>query len=61
MLADEGFARNDLRIWQHSDGRAIGEGVAAALTDTAFHRFLNIEAPAEEKTRDGQMAEAVNQ
>ena len=60
MLADEGFARNDLRIWQHNDGRAIGEGVAAALTDAAFHRFLNSAAPAEEKTRDGQPTEAVH-
>jgi hypothetical protein len=40
MLADAGFARDDLRIWAHPDGRAIGEGVAAALTDEAFLRFL---------------------
>jgi hypothetical protein len=44
MLADAGFARDDLRIWAHPDGRAIGEGVAAALTDEAFLRFLNLEA-----------------
>jgi hypothetical protein len=43
MLADAGFTRNDLRIWTHPDGRAIGEGVAAALTDEAFLRYLNIE------------------
>ena len=43
MLADAGFARNDLRIWAHPDGRAIGEGVAAALTDEAFLRFLQVE------------------
>lgn len=43
MLADAGFTRDDLRIWTHSDGRAIGEGVAAALTDEAFLRFLNVE------------------
>jgi len=43
MLADAGFARDDLRIWAHPDGRAIGEGVAAALTDEAFLRFLKIE------------------
>jgi hypothetical protein len=42
MLADAGFARDDLRIWSHPDGRAIGEGVAAALTDEAFLRFLKI-------------------
>ncbi|MBO0863029.1 MAG: hypothetical protein J2P21_31940 [Chloracidobacterium sp.] len=43
MLADAGFARDDLRIWAHPDGRAIGEGVAAALTDEAFLRYLKIE------------------
>ena len=43
MLADAGFARDDLRIWAHPDGRVIGEGVAAALTDEAFLRFLKIE------------------
>ncbi|MGH9936039.1 MAG: hypothetical protein ACREAM_07325 [Blastocatellia bacterium] len=43
MLADAGFARDDLRIWSHPDGRAIGEGVAAALTDAAFLRFLKME------------------
>jgi hypothetical protein len=43
MLADAGFARDDLRIWAHPDGRVIGEGVAAALTDEAFLRFLNVE------------------
>jgi hypothetical protein len=42
MLADAGFARDDLRIWSHPDGRAIGEGVAAALTDEAFLRFLKM-------------------
>ncbi|HMV51181.1 MAG TPA: hypothetical protein PLD20_24610 [Blastocatellia bacterium] len=60
MLADEGFARNDLRIWQHHDGRAIGEGVAAALTDFAFHRFLDAETPTHEKTRDSHITEAVH-
>ena len=43
MLADAGFARDDLRIWAHPDGRAIGEGVAAALSDEAFLRFLDVE------------------
>jgi hypothetical protein len=42
MLADAGFVRDDLRIWSHADGRAIGEGVAAALTDEAFLRFLKV-------------------
>jgi hypothetical protein len=43
MLADAGFTRDDLRIWAHPDGREIGEGVAAALTDEAFLRFMKIE------------------
>jgi hypothetical protein len=52
MLADAGFARDDLRIWAHPDGRAIGEGVAAALSDEAFLRFLDVEpAPVNESAR----------
>ena len=47
MLADQGFVRDDTRVWHHLDGRAIGEGVAAALTDAAFCRFLLIEFPVE--------------
>ncbi len=47
MLADEGFVRDWTRIWTHPDGRAIGEGVAAALTDEAFCRFLGIGVPTE--------------
>lgn len=43
MLADSGFSRDDMRIWAHPDGRAIGEGVAAALTDEAFLRYLKVE------------------
>jgi hypothetical protein len=43
ILADAGFARDEMRIWGHPDGRAIGEGVAAALTDEAFLRFLEME------------------
>ncbi len=45
LLADLGFSRDDLRIWSHPDGRTIGEGVAIALTDKAFFRFLGIEGP----------------
>jgi len=41
MLADAGFVRDELRIWTHPDGRSIGEGVAAALTDHAFMQFLS--------------------
>ena len=42
MLADQGFVRSEARIWEHADGRAIGEGVAVALTDKAFCRFLEL-------------------
>jgi hypothetical protein len=45
LLADAGFVRDALRIWTHADGRAIGEGVAAALTDEAFFRYLKIIPP----------------
>ena len=52
MLADAGFARDDLRIWAHPVGRAIGEGVAAALSDEAFLRFLDVEpAPVNESAQ----------
>jgi hypothetical protein len=54
MLADAGFARDDLRIWAHPDGRAIGEGVAAALTDEAFLRFLDVEAELVNETTERQ-------
>jgi hypothetical protein len=47
VLADAGFVRNDLRIWTHADGRSIGEGVASALTDEAFLRFLGVQLPVE--------------
>jgi hypothetical protein len=60
MLADAGFARDDLRIWAHPDGRAIGEGVAAALTDEAFLRFLGVEveaAPVNESAQRQREAE----
>jgi len=42
-MADTGFVRDDLRVWSHPDGRAIGESVAAALTDEAFLRFLKLD------------------
>ena len=52
LLADAGFMRTDQRIWVHPDGRAIGEAVVSALTDSALYRFLRIEPPAE--TNDEQ-------
>jgi hypothetical protein len=45
LLADAGFTRNAYRIWSHADGRALGDGVTAALTDEALLRYLRI-APA---------------
>jgi hypothetical protein len=45
MLADAGFARDSSRIWRHTDGRAIGEGVMVALIDSAFLRFVGVDAP----------------
>jgi hypothetical protein len=54
FLADAGFIRNDLHIWSHPDGRAVGEGIASALTDEAFIRYLEIDPPVDE---DGQIDE----
>jgi hypothetical protein len=44
-MADAGFARDNSKIWRHPDGRAIGEGVALALTDRAFFQYLGVECP----------------
>lgn len=60
LLTEAGFARNDLRVWGHRDGRAIGEAVAAALTDVAFCRFLQIQTPAEQIPPDAVVSEARN-
>ncbi len=45
LLADAGFSRDERRIWSHSDGRSIGEGVAFALADEPFLRFLGVDLP----------------
>jgi hypothetical protein len=50
LLADAGFARDEYRIWSHPDGRALGEGVAIALTDAALLRYLGLDLPAFLKT-----------
>ena len=42
MLADAGFVRDATRVWSHQDGRAVGEGVASALADAAFCRYLGV-------------------
>jgi ribosomal protein S18 acetylase RimI-like enzyme len=57
FLADAGFIRDDLRIWVHPDGRAVGEGIASALTDEAFFRFLKIGLPAGAVDEDEQIDE----
>ncbi|MCI0662660.1 MAG: hypothetical protein L0220_16460 [Acidobacteria bacterium] len=48
FFAEAGFICDDLHIWSHPDGRAIGDGVASALTDEAFFRFLKIDLPEHE-------------
>ena len=45
LLADHEFVRGDDHVWRHLDGRAIGEGVMAALIDRAFPRHLGPEMP----------------
>jgi hypothetical protein len=58
MLADAGFVRDQTRIWAHPDGRAVGEGVAIALTDAAFCRFLRVALPAEIAAAQVELAQA---
>jgi hypothetical protein len=57
FLADAGFIRDDLRIWAHADGRAVGEGIASALTDEAFFRYLKIDLPGRAVDEDEQIDE----
>ena len=45
LLADTGFVRDGHGIWSHPDGRALGEGVAAALTDASLLRYLKVDLP----------------
>lgn len=45
LMADAGFERDDQKIWRSPDGRSIGEGVALALVDSAFFRFLGVDRP----------------
>jgi hypothetical protein len=39
-LAD--FWLDEYRVWRHSDGRAVGEGVIVALVDSAFLRYIGL-------------------
>ena len=48
LLADAGFIRLKDRTWQHPNGRSIGEGVAFALADEPFFKFLGLELPEHE-------------
>ena len=57
FLADAGFIRNDLRIWSHPDGRAVGEGIISALTDEAFFRYLKIDLSGRAVDQDEQIDE----
>ncbi|MBO0798787.1 MAG: hypothetical protein J2P31_08175 [Blastocatellia bacterium] len=57
FLADAGFVRDDHRIWSHQDGRALGEGIASALTDEAFLRYLKFDKPGEAVDEDEQIDE----
>jgi len=50
LLADAGFVRDQYKIWSHPDGRSLGEGVAAALTDASLLRYLRIDPPVVLKT-----------
>ena len=50
-FAEAGFTCDDLHIWSHPDGRAIGDSVASALTDEAFFRFLKIPLPEPESSQ----------
>jgi hypothetical protein len=56
-LADAGFVRDDQRIWSHPDGRVVGEGIASALTDEAFLRYLKIDQPLRAVDENGQIDE----
>ncbi len=52
LLLEEGFTRDDERIWSHPDGRAIGQSVIAAITDASLMRYLR--PAAIEETKAGQ-------
>ena len=58
MLADAGFVRDTLRVWAHPDGRAVGEGVASALTDAAFCRYLGVVLPVETTETQAELLRA---
>ena len=45
LLADAQFIRRPDRVWIHSDGRAIGEGVALAIADEPFFRVIDLALP----------------
>ena len=53
LLADALFIRRADRVWNHPDGRAIGEGVACAIADEPFFRFIGLELPEVEVVTPG--------
>ncbi len=51
-LKAAGFVRDARNIWSHPDGRALGEGVALALTEEALARYLGLDAPIDSANED---------
>ena len=60
LLADAGFVRLRDRTWSHPDGRSIGEGVAIALADAPFFRFIGADLPAEITQTDPEIPMSVD-
>ncbi len=52
-LKAAGFVRDARNIWSHPDGRALGEGVAMALTEEALARYLGLDAPIDSHNEQG--------
>ena len=50
MLADQGFVRDETRVWRHFDGRAIGDGKPHAQPGYEG----GIRQPGHHKVRHGQ-------
>ena len=53
LLSLASFSVDENRVWTHKDGRSIGEGVISALVDSAFLRYVGLEAPPQAKTARG--------
>lgn len=59
LLLQEGFVKDEERIWRHPDGRAIGDSIVTALTDDSFVRYLGAADTATEQV--GENAKAGNE